>query len=114
LTEAGETFVLHTQPKIEKPERAAHPTLPNAGWCCGVSVYLGFSGGGFDEVRVLDQLQYSTYLTFNPDAPNLIAIDNIAAVGATPLPGALPLFATGLGALGLLDWRRKRKGGSTT
>jgi len=27
----------------------------------------------------------------------------------TPLPAALPLFATGLGALGLLRWRRKRK-----
>jgi hypothetical protein len=29
--------------------------------------------------------------------------------GQTPLPAALPLFATGLGALGLLGWRRKRK-----
>jgi hypothetical protein len=29
--------------------------------------------------------------------------------GTTPLPAALPLFATGLGALGLLGWRRKRK-----
>ena len=28
---------------------------------------------------------------------------------ATPLPVALPLFATGLGAIGLLGWRRKRK-----
>jgi hypothetical protein len=27
----------------------------------------------------------------------------------TPLPAALPLFATGLGALGLLGWRRKWK-----
>src|SRR5262245_52068115 len=27
----------------------------------------------------------------------------------TPLPAALPLFATGLAALGLLGWRRKRK-----
>ena len=26
-----------------------------------------------------------------------------------PLPAALPLFATGLGVLGLLGWRRKRK-----
>ena len=28
---------------------------------------------------------------------------------ATPVPAALPLFAAGLGALGLLGWRRKRK-----
>jgi len=27
----------------------------------------------------------------------------------TPLPAALPLFATGLGAIGLLGWRRRRK-----
>jgi hypothetical protein len=27
----------------------------------------------------------------------------------TPLPAAFPLFATGLGAFGLLGWRRKRK-----
>ena len=27
----------------------------------------------------------------------------------TPLPAALPLFASGLGALGLLGWRKKRK-----
>jgi len=29
--------------------------------------------------------------------------------GTTPIPAALPLFATGLGALGLLGWRRKKK-----
>jgi len=27
----------------------------------------------------------------------------------TPIPAAFPLFATGLGALGLVGWRRKRK-----
>jgi hypothetical protein len=34
-----------------------------------------------------------------------------AAIGpsTTPIPAALPLFATGLGALGLLGWRRKKK-----
>jgi hypothetical protein len=31
----------------------------------------------------------------------------------TPLPAALPLFCTGLGALGLLGWRRKRKAQAT-
>jgi hypothetical protein len=41
-----------------------------------------------------------------------IVIDDVSVVetaGATPLPAALPLFASGLGALGLLGWRRKRK-----
>jgi hypothetical protein len=28
---------------------------------------------------------------------------------ATPLPAALPLFASGIGAMGLFGWRRKRK-----
>jgi hypothetical protein len=28
---------------------------------------------------------------------------------ATPVPAALPLFASGLGAFGMLGWRRKRK-----
>jgi hypothetical protein len=37
--------------------------------------------------------------TIFPDAANI----------ATPIPAALPLFATGLGALGALGWRRKRK-----
>jgi hypothetical protein len=30
-------------------------------------------------------------------------------ISATPLPAALPLFAAGLGSLGLLGWRRKNK-----
>ena len=33
----------------------------------------------------------------------------VRAPAATPLPAAFPLFVTGLGALGLLGWRRKRK-----
>ena len=34
---------------------------------------------------------------------------SLTPVSATPLPAALPLFATGLGAMGLFGWRRKRK-----
>jgi hypothetical protein len=35
-------------------------------------------------------------------------------LGSTPLPAALPLFASGLGALGLLGSRRKRKNAAIT
>jgi hypothetical protein len=38
-----------------------------------------------------------------------ITLGASSPVGATPLPAALPLFATGLGLTGLLGWRRKRK-----
>jgi hypothetical protein len=38
-----------------------------------------------------------------------VAEDFVVAFRTTPLPAALPLFVTGLGALGLLGWRRKRK-----
>ena len=40
--------------------------------------------------------------------PNVTYLRDLQ-VSETPLPAALPLFATGLGALGLLGWRRKRK-----
>jgi hypothetical protein len=36
------------------------------------------------------------------------------SVSATPIPGALPLFATGLGVLGLFVWRRNRKSAVAT
>jgi DNA-binding transcriptional LysR family regulator len=48
---------------------------------------------------------------FSIDAlyPTASHISHRLQVAAIPLPAALPLFATGLGALGLLGWRRKRK-----
>jgi hypothetical protein len=44
----------------------------------------------------------SSPLTVNPVV--------VGSDATTPLPAALPLFATGLGAFGLFGWRRKRKG----
>ena len=47
------------------------------------------------------------------NAPDSFVSNNIfappGAVGATPVPAALPLFVTGLGTLGMLGWRRRRK-----
>ena len=37
-----------------------------------------------------------------------LQVDYEIATG-TPLPAALPLFASGMGVLGFFGWRRKRK-----
>ena len=55
-------------------------------------------------------IEYGT----NPDTSDTVSTFTVTTTNlggaATPLPAALPLFASGLGALGLLGWRRKRKG----
>ena len=53
---------------------------------------------GFFNSVVLSSTDYAFEFT------NLSTSDPVV-----PLPAALPLFATGLGALGLLGWRRKKK-----
>jgi hypothetical protein len=50
-------------------------------------------------------------LTFN--GGDQIVVTFVGDTSATPLPAALPLFATGLGAFGLFSWRKKRKIAST-
>ena len=81
----------------------------------------GAAGGGFPCFSTSGQAAANfkpnlVTLTFGgysiaPGADFLITFSsfNNGVVAATPLPAALPLFATGLGALGLLGWRRKRK-----
>ena len=50
--------------------------------------------------------------SFFEGTPEQFAQDHLVAPetsSETPLPAAFPLFASGLGAFGLLGWRRKRK-----
>jgi hypothetical protein len=90
----------------------------------------GFTVYGFDQLPSSwpSSVPTSWFTSFQPGDPCitgsvchasgiLVANDDPVRIGTwevtispVPLPGALPLFATGLGALGLLGWRRKRKG----
>ena len=68
--------------------------------------------GGFVGWEGLDPNGYAetSYDAHSGTVDGTLALIEIGtAPGATPLPAALPLFASGLGALGLLGWRRKRK-----
>ena len=56
--------------------------------------------------------QFNALNNGNPDAGYPTAghwTATFPTITATPLPAALPLFATGLGAMGLFGWRKKRK-----
>ena len=79
----------------------------------------GFSGSADDNSAIFLGVEDATaditsvtYLTFtsNPFTLQDVNINQVTIEGSqTPVPPALPLFATGLGALGLLGWSRKRK-----
>jgi hypothetical protein len=64
--------------------------------------------GSFDTQTQILTVNYTG--TLSGDGPVLGFVNGPTVdVSATPIPAALPLFASGLGAFGLLGWRRKRK-----
>jgi hypothetical protein len=68
---------------------------------------------GFSDTASGDTLSIGGGNSFNLYGTGIPSTDvgTVAfAVAATPLPAALPLFAGGVGALGLFGWRKKRKG----
>jgi hypothetical protein len=73
-----------------------------AGYLSIAGSYLGYPHG---LAGILDVTVTLTYLT-DWDEGTEEEEDNPSAV---PLPPALPLFATGLGILGFIGWRRRRK-----
>ena len=58
-----------------------------------------------------DPTMSEIYGTTTTNGQVVMAFNNglVTNFGITPVRAALPLFATGLGGLGLLGWRRKRK-----
>ena len=61
-----------------------------------------------DEFLDPDWLRIGTDIVGGGPAPTFNLAFSLEG-DPTPVPGALPLFASGLGALGLLGWRRKKK-----
>lgn len=67
------------------------------------------SGGFVAGLNTLD------FIINNGGGPTALRVEMTGTADtATPLPAALPLYATGLGVMGLLRWRRKRKAALAT
>ncbi|MGH6683860.1 MAG: PEP-CTERM sorting domain-containing protein [Pseudolabrys sp.] len=74
------------------------------------------SGGFLPGLNTLDFLINNSSVDCGGDCsvnPTALRVEMTATASessrATPLPAALPLFASGLGAMGFIGWRRKRK-----
>jgi len=74
---------------------------------CDVDVFFAPTKSGlFFGILTLQVMEIPS----GAQVEDTVDVEGTGVVGATatPLPATLPLFATGLGALGLLGWRRKR------
>ena len=79
-----------------------------SGSVSGSSLYLGFSGGGFDTIRVRDSLSGGGNVddgTFQ--AMTFDSIETFSSSTAVPEPGSLTLL--GLGAVGLVAGAIRRR-----
>ena len=64
--------------------------------CCTLTMFSSPVGAGLSDLPFTTGTIAGVSVAFTPP------------VSSVPLPATLPLFATGLGALGLLGWRRKK------
>ena len=83
----------------------SNPSAPQFALCSTNGFTCEFDTGN-SSIVASGYTQTGTQSTFFASAADSSVS---AAPNATPLPAGLPLFATGLGTLGLLGWRRKRK-----
>ena len=69
----------------------------------------GFVPASFGFDPTLDDTYFVTLSLLGPSNENLGTVSEtiVAGVGATPIPGTLPLFLSGIGLLGFFMYRRK-------
>jgi hypothetical protein len=88
----------------------------NSSWTTPINNVQSFGANGVAPWGFVSGISASAeWIWSNPDNAAYADLSTrIVNLDATPLPAALPLFASGLGAIGLLGWRRKRKKASAT
>jgi hypothetical protein len=102
-------------PSFLSPGTTGYNTISQTGLTATDFLLYDFATGIFGATNpnfAGDQITFGLGQISGFTAGVLVTVDydNLSiAVSQTPLPAALPLFGTGLGALGLLGWRRKRK-----
>ena len=126
ILDAGNNVVLHKQITWTNATPLGGPgtTVPpgaGLGWGTDTSseipqigtVLISSLSGSFEIVgnsmNFASFNDLSTYPVYDEFVQGYDVFADAAEVSGVPLPAALPLFASGLGALGLLGWRRKRK-----
>jgi len=77
-----------------------------------VNSFLSNSGNGFAIPDLVSLLPFATTqpmlrLDF-PNGGNLLFVIYDVTVATTPIPAALPLFASALGGIGFIGWKRRK------
>jgi hypothetical protein len=100
----------------QNPNTDGWVSLSTSGLTASDFVLIDFSNGTLDASIhpnfAGDPIVFGIAANIGIGQPGTVTADydNLNfAVSQTPLPATLPLFASGLGVMGLLDWRRKRK-----
>ena len=120
LTFSGNVGVLDPSGALSDVLRWVNPSgdftacPPGTPACATQLIFYSLDNSGAKaDVGPLSFPNLSNFINENPDGTFTFVSstgENIYnGVSDVPLPAALPLFATGLGALGLLGWRRRRK-----
>ena len=100
--EAGESF---HGPHPKSPRKRKHPRE-----ACPICRYArNSSGRNLRQPMPGRKLRHIGTDIVDGTTPRTFNMTFSLSGAEVPIPAALPLFATGVGALGLLGWRRKRR-----
>jgi hypothetical protein len=110
---AGSFAILDTSPTGVIGEVFKNASALYSGVLTGPPASLSGTIGGSEPFGGTVSLNAGDVLSFAVNRNGNYSDDSTALTltisTATPLPAALPLFASGLGAIGFVGWRRKRK-----